>query len=331
MDLPKAGSTYAEERHGITAVQRYAADSEQIWRETNTGDVGIDGQLEFVNKEGFATGRLIAVQVKSGGSYFAHPTATGWRFYPAEKHRRYWESFPLPVLVVLHDSATGKSYWTDARQALRVPGAEKAFINVAATDVLQHTDPTVIFQTAGVLNQAFIADLSTVLKTLLATTSNNGSFPLSYFDLFVHGLTNMVRTIYYGMDVIMNAVEFNLQATDSPTGMGMDDPERRFAFGFVQFLLAQNLAHIDYADCLIDWTDRQLQPQFAAPLTSRGRELVSLIHAEENRLVAAGKLADEGGLHVAQEGYFEMSLQSYVRRFPRIRDFQDIVKKEEGA
>lgn len=113
-DLPQAGNTYAEERRGMSAVQSYAADHAQIWRETNTGDVGIDGQVEFVTAEGLATGRLIAMQVKSGASYFAHPTDGGWKFYPAEKHRRYWESFPLPVLVVLHDSASGKSYWTDA-------------------------------------------------------------------------------------------------------------------------------------------------------------------------------------------------------------------------
>lgn len=34
--------------------------------ETSTGDVGIDGNLEFVNPDGFATGKAIAVQVKSG-------------------------------------------------------------------------------------------------------------------------------------------------------------------------------------------------------------------------------------------------------------------------
>ena len=99
MNLPKAGNTYAEERRGIAAVQLYAADRAQIWRETNTGDVGIDGHFEFVTGDGYATGRLVAAQVKTGSSYFDHATAPGWKFYPANKHRRYWESFPLPVLV----------------------------------------------------------------------------------------------------------------------------------------------------------------------------------------------------------------------------------------
>jgi hypothetical protein len=52
MELPKASTSYVQERRGIAAVQGYAAAKGQIWRETMTGDVGIDGQLEFV------TGRI---------------------------------------------------------------------------------------------------------------------------------------------------------------------------------------------------------------------------------------------------------------------------------
>lgn len=328
MDLPKAGNTYVEERRGIAAVQGYAADRAQIWRETDTGDVGIDGHLEFVTSDGYATGRLVAAQVKSGSSYFDHATGAGWKFSPDDKHRRYWESFPLPVLIILHDSTTGKSYWTDARQALRVPGNERAsYIEVPGANVLQDTDPVALFQTAGVLEQAFINDIPTVLKTLIAMNSNERSFPLSYFDLFVLGLTNIARAIYYGMDVITNAVEFNLKASDPSVGMGAGEPQHRFAFGFLQFLLAQNLAHIDYADCLIDWIDRQMHPHFVAPLTSRGRALVSLIHTEERRLVANKKLPDEGPLHVAQEGILRMNFM-YPARFALIRRFQEIMRGE---
>ena len=89
MELPKAGGTYMQERCGIAAVQSYVAATGQIWRETSTGDVGIDGQLEFVTPEGFATGRTVAAQVKAGPSFFQHPSAAGWKFYPEDKHRNY--------------------------------------------------------------------------------------------------------------------------------------------------------------------------------------------------------------------------------------------------
>jgi hypothetical protein len=68
--LPTAGRTYSQERKGIAAVQSFAASKDQIWRETSTGDVGIDGQLEYVNDGGHATGKLVAVQVNSRVTLF---------------------------------------------------------------------------------------------------------------------------------------------------------------------------------------------------------------------------------------------------------------------
>jgi hypothetical protein len=332
MQLPKAGTNYVQERRGIAAVQGYAAAKRQIWRETGTGDVGIDGQLEFVTAEGFATGRTVAAQVKAGPSFFQNQSAAGWKFYPEDKHRNYWEHFPLPVLLVLHNPDKGESYWIDARQALRAPTREeRAYIEVPKANLLEMTSPAALFENAGVLDQPFIPAIEDVLKRLVTTVSNEGTFPLSYFDLFVHGLTNICRSIYYGMDLISNAVEFNLDARGSEFGMGLGGPEHEFAFGFAKFLLAQNLAQVDYADCLIDWVDREMQPHFVAPLTSRGRALVTLIHKEESRLVASGAMPDEGLRHVAQEGFFQMVPQSYFPRFPRIKHFQDALTKEAAA
>ncbi|BAT59397.1 hypothetical protein GJW-30_1_01930 [Variibacter gotjawalensis] len=330
MDLPKIGTTYPQERVGIAAVQAYAATSGQIWRETDTGDVGIDGQLEYVNDGSFATGRTIAVQVKSGPSFFKHDANDAFKFYPEEKHRRYWEGFPLPVVLVIHDPRSGKSYWTDARQELRSPSkAGHAYISIPKANLLQETPPQVLFENAGVTDQPFIDDLTEVMLALLTIKSGEQSFPLSYFDLYVQGLTSICRSIYYGMDVVMNAVEFNLVAAKAEYDMGMGGKEQDFVFGFVKFLLAQNLAQVDYADCMIDWIDRQMQPTFVAPLTSRGRELVALINREEKRLLESGALADEGGMHVAQEGFFEMLHASYYRRQPRIRQFQEIMGGKE--
>ncbi|MDE0032535.1 MAG: DUF4365 domain-containing protein [Deltaproteobacteria bacterium] len=330
-ELPKAGVNYIQERRGIAALQSYAADRGQIWRETGTGDVGIDGLLEFVNTQGFATGRTVAIQVKTGRTYFQNQSPVGWKYYPENKHRNYWEQFPLPVILVLHDSNNRKSYWVDARQALRVPASEeRAFIDAPKTNVLELTNPVDLFETAGVVDQTFVPEMVHVLRQLVMTVSNKPAFPLSYFDLFTHGLTNICRSIYYGTDLICNAVTSNLTAQQSTSGISMGPSEQEFAFGFVKFLLAQNLAQIDYSDCLIDWVDRMMQPHFVAPLTSRGRALVELIGREEDRFVSSGTMPVEAGRRVAQEGYFEMVAASYVRRWPRINHFQDVLKKEGG-
>ena len=65
-----------------------------------------------------------------------------------------------------------------------------------------------------------------------------------------------------------------------------------------------------------------MHPHFIAPLTRRGRNLVEFIHENERRLVQAGALADEGGIHVAQEAFVQMVQMSMFRRLPRIQAFQ---------
>lgn len=77
MSFPKYNQTNSQERLGVNAVAEAIAKIGQIWRETPMADVGVDGQIEYVNPEGFATGRMIAVQIKSGPSFLRKATEIG--------------------------------------------------------------------------------------------------------------------------------------------------------------------------------------------------------------------------------------------------------------
>lgn len=80
---------------------------------------------------------------------------------------------------------------------------------------------------------------------------------------------------------------------------------------------------VDYADCLIEWDEpRSRLPQFVAPLTQRGRQLALMISNEEDRLVAAAERVTSDGLRVAQEGLYEMVMDTDLRRVPRVTSFQ---------
>jgi Domain of unknown function (DUF4365) len=319
---------YQQERRGVSAVQAYAAERGQIWRETITGDVGIDGQLEFVNSKGNATGQTLAAQIKCGPSYFANPTENGWKFHIDEKHQEYWERYPLPVLIVLHDPIKSLSYWMDVRQALRNPSTSEKFVVIPEANILQKTDAIGLFKTAGARPEEFLHDIQDVFDHLLKAKNKNGSFPISYLDLFAGGLTNICRSLYFGMDVAINAVEANIALAGSEFGYGMGAQEYEFIFDYVRFLVAQNIADVDFSDCLIDWADREMVPHFVAPLTSRGRALVEALQTMEKSLVMSGTMSDGGGLLVAQEGFFGMKLESYYRRLPRIFEFQDSLRKQ---
>ncbi|HEV3049162.1 MAG TPA: hypothetical protein VGX50_02595, partial [Longimicrobium sp.] len=142
------------------------------------------------------------------------------------------------------------------------------------------------FASVGVSGRPFLP-VPEVLRAMAATRSPSLSLPLAYLDLFAAGLTNITRSVYYGMDLVMEVAE-TLVDEDSPLGVG--GCEHDFLFEYVQFLVEQQIADVDISDCLIDWADRGMHPTFIAPLTSRGRRLVGLIHQWEDRLAADGLL-----------------------------------------
>jgi hypothetical protein len=76
-----------------------------LFREQFNDDYGIDAQVEVVAGDR-VLGRLLALQIKSGPSWFKEPTVDGWWFRPERKHVSYWTSHSLPVVVVLYDESS---------------------------------------------------------------------------------------------------------------------------------------------------------------------------------------------------------------------------------
>lgn len=84
-----------------------------IFRPQRETDVGIDAQIEPV-LGGRASGRFLALQIKSGVSYFSEPTSAedGWVYREdSQDHRDYWLNCVLPVLLVLYNPEMHVAYW----------------------------------------------------------------------------------------------------------------------------------------------------------------------------------------------------------------------------
>jgi hypothetical protein len=89
-----------------------------VFREQPVDDYGIDAQAEIFEAGGAATGKLIALQIKSSrAKYFANEKANGWTHYVDTKHAEYWLRHSLPVVVVLYDEIDGKAYWQRVTKA----------------------------------------------------------------------------------------------------------------------------------------------------------------------------------------------------------------------
>ena len=98
------------ERAGINAVERVVLRLGWIFREQPTADFGIDAHVEICD-HGKPTGRLIALQIRSGESYFKKRSADGFVFRGSKEHLEYWIGHSLPVLLVLYHPGHDQAWW----------------------------------------------------------------------------------------------------------------------------------------------------------------------------------------------------------------------------
>ncbi len=94
-----------------TVVNDHGSIFRPVHQET---DIGVDGHIELVHAEN-ATGKLVAVQVKSGDSYLA---SDGSEFSVAvdQAHLDYWCSYVVPVILVCYSPSKQLAAWTPIRE-----------------------------------------------------------------------------------------------------------------------------------------------------------------------------------------------------------------------
>ncbi len=271
MTLPQARPEYFQEQRGVLAVATLLNEMGLIWRSTPNADVGIDGQIEFVDDQGECTGYIVAAQVKSGPS-FVKVAGDEITFCPDAKHVGYWTQFPLPVILLLYEPATAKLYWCDARQWLR--SAKGSPIRIPLKNTLNGSTKRELFQTVGPLGATLLP-----LDRLVLHFANSGSslpgFRISFLDMFVIGLTDMCRKLFFSMDLVMEIVEY--RARQAKTGFVVGPAEQSALDAYIRCLCEQNIVRIDFADYLVDRDVRQLVPMLIAPLTERGEKLRTLL------------------------------------------------------
>jgi tetratricopeptide (TPR) repeat protein len=130
---------------GVMAFGAAALKLGWIVRRQHESDQGIDAQVEKVEfvkcKSGPAkevsTGRLIAVQIKSGESWFRRATKTGgWWFSFAERERNLWLNHALPVIVAMYHPDHDQVYWQRISAATITKAKTRYRVEVPATQTV---------------------------------------------------------------------------------------------------------------------------------------------------------------------------------------------------
>jgi hypothetical protein len=111
-----------ESRELILVGHAYAIAGEagQIYRQYTNSDHGIDGEIEFKDHAGQASGKLFYLQLKSGDSYLHKRKRDDKEIFTIKKERwaEYWKAHAYPVMLVIRTS-NGEIRWMNVTEYLK--------------------------------------------------------------------------------------------------------------------------------------------------------------------------------------------------------------------
>lgn len=130
------GPTNLTDRRGVNLVEGLVLNEfGWVFREQPVSDEGVDAQIE-TRVEQRTTGRLLALQIKTGPSYFSEPKDDGWILRFKERQARLWLDHALPVIIVLVDPDVGTAYWQRVTPSTIVPTGKAFKVHVPATQTV---------------------------------------------------------------------------------------------------------------------------------------------------------------------------------------------------
>ena len=106
----KAPDSSRTERLGVSIAMQKFESLGFAFREQTQRDFGIDAHAELI-EFGQPTGRILAIQLKTGSSYFSELGEDGFVFRTDQEHAEYWLNHSLPVLICLCDVDKQVIYW----------------------------------------------------------------------------------------------------------------------------------------------------------------------------------------------------------------------------
>lgn len=118
--MPKYKDTSVIAKLGINYIRNIIEESGSIFHKIEQeNDLGIDGLIEFI-ENGEPTSQNIAVQIKSGNSYYNESTQEC--IIPVGSHYDYWNNYPLPIYGIVYVHDLKKGFWVNIKDYFESKG-----------------------------------------------------------------------------------------------------------------------------------------------------------------------------------------------------------------
>lgn len=140
------------ERLGVNYAATIFASYGWLFREQFIHDFGIDAHVEILDAAvSYPTGKLLALQIKSGKSFFEEAGPSSFIFRPEKKHVEYWLNHTMPVLVLFYHPDEKAMYWQQVTKEnlgksgkgwkLTIPTSQRMMDGVVPTQFAEMVQP----------------------------------------------------------------------------------------------------------------------------------------------------------------------------------------------
>jgi hypothetical protein len=266
-----------QEDNGLIEIHRICVQMHAIWRPTICHDLGVDGQIEFLEPgTNLSTGYILAVQSKSGPSYFQNQDNTFVKFYLDDKHRQYWRRIQLPVILVLHNPVQSLTIFTNVKPQLSGDGPlliekSKIFNNSCREFLIG-----IIKEYANELSPKEILDklrrielnrdgnkILTGIDFLLACTNRSGR----YFELRMRRVCALFELLSLG------------------TGYYINSEDYEFILRNVITIHSCKIAEDFMNEFESVWYDLNSVPDISSPLTAIGNDVIDYVYSHPEKYI----------------------------------------------
>jgi hypothetical protein len=111
-DMPTYSSEVSMGEKGRIIVEDVIQNSlNWLFREIVKADLGIDAFVEIIDDSKKTTGKIFAVQIKCGHSYFLESDQDGYVYRGELKHLNYWLSLPIPTVLIMCNPDPRICHW----------------------------------------------------------------------------------------------------------------------------------------------------------------------------------------------------------------------------
>ena len=128
--------------------------------------------------------------------------------------------------------------------------------------------------------------------------------------------------LVFDVSLAIEIAEVNIAQNPDLIGTTID---HNFLWNYINYLVREGLAEINYHACLYDYEYRMIQPRFIAPLTYRGKQLLDYITQLEKQHL------DECNVSIVCESFVNLQFNYYSeKRLNRLTELQSLLLAKMG-